>query len=230
MLLLNQDAYVEKETIAELSSFMDQQADIGVVSPLHCSPDLTSVDAKTLQYYLHPFARDYLSDAMLGRVRPYYRIRGINAAAWFIRTSVFGIVGGFDPIFFMYGEDDDLLERMGMHDIPFALLPATRLVHLRQSPASGARPSYWTITRRNAAKERIRLISTLKKTDCRFLTVLRKLVTASWRVVFSDAFAHGTPSVAIAYGVALFSVVRDMAKIRDHARVCARPGQHFLPK
>ncbi|HEU6455948.1 MAG TPA: glycosyltransferase family 2 protein, partial [Roseateles sp.] len=129
--LLNQDAYVTPEALRQMVDFLEAQPGFDIVSPLHCSPDLTRVDPNTQSAYLQRHASSYLSDACLDRVQPHYEIRGINAAAWMLRASVFRRAGGFDPLFFMYGEDDDLIERFSHHGLHTALLPAARIVHLR---------------------------------------------------------------------------------------------------
>lgn len=132
--LLNQDAMVEPQSIGQLVQFLDTHKEFGVCSPLHMSPNWKQVDIKTYEGYLRTHASQFVRDALVGRVGDYYEIFGVNAAAWFFRRSTFDTVGGFDPLFFMYGEDDDYLNRLRFHGVRFALVPSIRILHLRESP------------------------------------------------------------------------------------------------
>lgn len=134
VLLLNQDAYLLPGTLAQMAHFMDDHPEYGACSPIHCSPDEHQLDLKTFRYYVTRYGDQYLRDLVMGRARNHYSVRGVNAAAWFVRTETFARIGGFDPLFFMYGEDDDFLARMAHHKIDFALLTTIRVVHQRQSP------------------------------------------------------------------------------------------------
>lgn len=136
ILLLNQDALLQAGTVSELVTFMESHPEYGVVSPLHMSPDWNHVDSKTFVGYLRHHADNYLKDAILERIKDHYCIHGINAAAWLLRRNTVMMVGGFDPLFFMYAEDDDYLARMAYHKIDFALVPSSRILHLRESPKS----------------------------------------------------------------------------------------------
>ena len=136
ILLLNQDAYVLPGTLVEMGGFMGAHPAYGVCSPLHCSPDEHTIDLRTFRTYLRRYAQEYLCDAIMGRAKEHYTIHGVNAAVWFVRADTFARVGGFDPLFFMYGEDDDMLSRMAYHEVKFALLTRVRVVHQRQSPST----------------------------------------------------------------------------------------------
>ena len=138
VLLLNQDAYVLPGTLVQMGAFMDTHPDYGACSPLHCSPDEYTLDVKTFRGYLRRRDDEYLRDLVMGNAKDYYTIYGVNAAIWFLRASTFARVGGFDPLFFMYGEDDDMLSRMAYHQVKFALLTDVRAVHHRQSPPARA--------------------------------------------------------------------------------------------
>ena len=165
ILLLNQDAYVTSTTVGELVEFMDSHPEFGVASPIHCSPTLDNIDRKTYLGYLQTYAADFLCDAALGKRADHYRVHGINAAAWMIRTSVLERTGGFDPIFFMYGEDDDLLERFAWHNVPFALIPRSRIVHLRAPTVSIEKPRVSRNVSQAHVKLRSQLTALIKRPD-----------------------------------------------------------------
>ncbi len=225
--LLNQDAFVTPQALGQLVRFLEENADYGVATPLHCSPDLRSVDPQTQAAYLQPYAPNYLSDACIGQAKSHYDIRGINAAAWMVRASTFLRVGGFDPLFFMYGEDDDLITRLHHHGVRFALLPSSRIVHLR---AKSARPKPRLSRHIWLLSERIRsgLLLDLKLPHGRLagkllrllidgiaLPLVRLPVSRNWRESTASFLATGRLIVQI-------------PRITRSRRLCEETGSHFL--
>ncbi|SFB74867.1 Glycosyl transferase family 2 [Massilia yuzhufengensis] len=225
--LLNQDAFVTPNAIAQLATFMDANPDYMIATPLHCSPDLHTLDPNTQKSYLQRYAPSYLSDACLGLVKSHYDIRGINAAAWFVRTSTFFTVGGFDPLFFMYGEDDDLINRFEHMGQRFALVPTSQIVHLRARsprPKSGLATQIWNLSERARSDLLIDMKLPLGSTFGKFTRLLssgiihplgRLIVDHDWRS-------------ACAYVLATVRVLAQTRKIFSSARQCGNKGPHYL--
>lgn len=224
--LFNQDAYACSGAIDEMADFLDRHPQVGVCSPLHCSPDESRIDRKTLQYYLVPHAGQFISDALLGRSMPSYAVRGVNAAAWYLRAELLQQHGGFDPLFFMYAEDDDLLDRWERHGVRFMLLTGPRIVHLRESAAG---PAGWGADfRRRMARVRSRLVLQMKRAAAREQPMWRAAIrlgvvdavltfVADWRVKDLAASLAATAAV-----------LGESDRIRRHARLCREHGAHFL--
>ncbi len=227
-LLLNQDAYVTPTTIAELVDFLDTHASFGVASPVHCSPDLDHIDRKTYRGYLQSYAADFLCDAALNKMAPYYRIRGINAAAWLVRTSIFGKTGGFDPIFFMYGEDDDLMSRFVHHDVPFAIVTGSRVVHLRAPPAPSTTHSVWVELTIAARRARSTLIALIKRANYSAFHMALQLTVHGMLKPFSEFLVERNAIEFFSTVLAALRVMSEIPRIRRHARRCATAGAHFL--
>lgn len=59
----------------------------------------------------------------------------VNAAAWFIPMKVLCAVGGFNPVFFMYGEDRDWARRLLKHGGKFTVLPSIQCFHQSSAQA-----------------------------------------------------------------------------------------------
>jgi GT2 family glycosyltransferase len=225
--LLNQDATVTPEAIGQLVAFLHEQPAFHIVCPLHCGPDLSRVDPMTLRVYLQRYAPTYLSDACLNRVQPHYEIRGINAAAWLLRAEVFRRVGGFDPLYFMYGEDDDLIERCAHHGIRTALVPSALIVHLRAKPPRPA-PNFAHQVAGLAARRRSALLLDLKQPGGRLPGQLLRLLSAGAVQPLAACLVDHDLKTLLANLLASLRVLADIGKARRHARLCAQPGAHFL--
>lgn len=227
VLLLNQDAYVLPDSVQQLLDFMHGHPEFGVVSPLHCSPDAEHVDARTLRGYLQTFASGYLSDACMGRASDHYPVRGMNAAAWLVRSEVFSRAGGFDPLFFMYGEDDDLLCRWQHHGVAFALLTACRIVHLRQSSGTGP-AGFRTDVSRRAARRRSELLVLIKRPHFSAAHMLSVLLAEGWVVPLARVLITRDGREYLASQLAAWRVVFEFPRVLRHARLTAAAGPHFV--
>lgn len=225
--LLNQDAYVTSSAVRELTFFMEGHPEYAIATPLHCSPDFSSVDPTTQAVYLQKCAPNYISDACLGNIKPYYPIFGINAAAWFVRADAFRGAGGFDPIYFMYGEDDDLMERFNYLGYKFVLVPEVRIVHLRaKSPPV---PMTWAqkVWRRS---ERIRahFIVDVKKPARSSIGKLSRLLVNGFGVSTLRALiTHDVLELASQW-TATWRVLLRFRDIARRSEVCAKRGAHYL--
>ena len=58
-----------------------------------------------------------------------YDVPYVCAASWFISKDVLETIGGFDPIFFHYGEDDNYLQRVLYHGLRVGICPAVSVCH-----------------------------------------------------------------------------------------------------
>lgn len=225
--LLNQDAYVLPGAIAALADFMDAHPEIGAASPLHCSPDPEHADPRTLRGYLQRYATDYLADACMGRQQPFYLTHGVNAAAWFVRAEVWQRCGGFDPLFFMYCEDDDLLTRWKHHGVPFALLPGARIVHLRES-VQGPRVGWWGQVLRRARRQRADLLHAMKRPGFSTAHTLSVLLADGFLAPLATLALRRDLQDYAASLVAALQMIAAFRSVRRHARLSATTGAHFL--
>ena len=53
----------------------------------------------------------------------------VNAAAWLIPKKTLEIVGGFSPLFFLYGEDDNYCQRVKFHNLKIGICPGSYIKH-----------------------------------------------------------------------------------------------------
>lgn len=129
--LLNQDAWIETDTLSELVRVHHKCPEYGILSPIHLTED-----KKNIEYSLLTYLNDYkitdinlFQDLYFNRTKDVYESKYINAAGWLLSRHTLEIVGGFDPIFFHYEEDDDYLNRLLYHNIKVGIVPYVCMVH-----------------------------------------------------------------------------------------------------
>lgn len=132
--LLNQDAYLFPDTINLLVKAQKENPDFGVLSPIHLNGKGECLD-KNFSNYLNSNSKPHIySDLVLERVSSQlYEVSFINAAGWLISKSSLENVGGFDPIFFHYGEDNNYCHRLEYHGIKTGVLRNSFLKHDREN-------------------------------------------------------------------------------------------------
>ena len=129
--LLNQDALIFPETIKELVHFARIHHEFGILSPMHLQGNECALDRKFAMYFSsNPTV---LSDTFFGRLEPIYDVTYVNAAAWLVSRNCLEKVGGFDPLFFMYVEDEDYCARVLYHGFRIGIVPSVRAIHFRHS-------------------------------------------------------------------------------------------------
>ncbi|TDE46041.1 glycosyltransferase family 2 protein [Flavobacterium rhamnosiphilum] len=130
--LLNQDTWIEKNTIEVLSVVAEKNKEYGIISPMHYFSD-----EKSLEYFFSTrispqYCKDILSDFVIKgveKMEDIYPLNFINAACWLIPRKTLEIVGGFDPIFFHYGEDNNYCDRVNYHNMQVGIVPAVKIYH-----------------------------------------------------------------------------------------------------
>ncbi len=110
VLLVNQDARVAPEMCEQLVQSAHRHPEYGVLSPIHRSYDGEQMDGP-FATYVKQTAPQFFRDLSAQQVQPVYSVYFVPAALWLLRREALEEVGGFDPSFFMYGEDDDLVQR-----------------------------------------------------------------------------------------------------------------------
>lgn len=123
--LLNQDTWVEPDMMEKLVSAAEKYTDIGVYSPIHVSVDGERINMRLV--FQNP--NDFMSDCLFGTMKEIYKITYSNAAGWLIPRKTLEIVGGFTPLIYHYGEDDDYMRRLAYHGLQMALVPEARMTH-----------------------------------------------------------------------------------------------------
>lgn len=141
LFLLNQDAFVEKDTIENLVDLASKNKDYGIISPIHTNGDGTLLDDSFLYYTRRNTGKAFISDFVINKGKePIYSLPMINAAAWLLPTSTIEMVGGFDPMFFLYGEDDNYCQRVNYHNLKIGIASEVFIRHDSQNNNSKETP------------------------------------------------------------------------------------------
>ncbi len=136
--LLNQDAWVETDTLTSLINVHTGNPDYGIISPVHLNGAGTALDAYFLEYLVKSDIRGYLTNSLFKNIDdlPVIETSFVNAAGWLLSKKCIKVVGGFDPIFFHYGEDRNYTQRTLYHGLKIAVDPNSRLFHDREQRIS----------------------------------------------------------------------------------------------
>jgi GT2 family glycosyltransferase len=109
VIFLNQDAWFENDIVGNLINLSSHDNSYAILSPIHLN-----ANKKTDSLFLSYLQRntELLNDLILENKKNIYPVPFINAAFWFVNINWVKKVGGFNPVFFMYGEDDNICSRI----------------------------------------------------------------------------------------------------------------------
>jgi GT2 family glycosyltransferase len=130
--LLNQDAYLQPDVINKLVKTHNEYPEFGILSPIHLNGAGNKLD-KNFANYLK--VNDILFyDALMHHfTESIYDLPFVNAAAWLVPKATLLNIGGFDPVFYHYGEDDNYCQRILFHGLKVGAVPNTYIYHDREN-------------------------------------------------------------------------------------------------
>lgn len=139
--LLNQDAWVETDTFEKLIVVHKSHSEYGILSPMHLNAEKDGIEKGLLNYLDDKAITDkaLFNDLYFGHLKDVYTTRYVNAAAWLLPRKTLEVVGGFDPVFLQYGEDDNYMHRVIYHKMKIGICPNCKVVHdtERRVPKTG---------------------------------------------------------------------------------------------
>jgi GT2 family glycosyltransferase len=226
--LLNQDTHVDPEALGTLVSAMRSDSQYGILSPMHWNRDGTAIDKNFLNYIKDYSDRSHYADRHFGRhEKTIYKIDYVNAAAWLLSKECLLKVGGFDPLFFMYGEDDDLCQRALRHGFKIGFVPDANIYHYRESsPASG---SFYEQLRAASQKPYSEMVLHLKSTSS-FSAFLKRMVGELFRrgIYILQLALTGRFRSALVNALAVVRGLKNLPSIWQHRQLDRTPGAHWL--
>jgi GT2 family glycosyltransferase len=126
--LMNQDVYLRDDVILDLSRILKKHPKFGVVSPMHLNGKGDLLDKDFAKYCLAN-TKIYLSKLNKENNKQNFNVPFVNAAAWLISKECLEKVGGFDPVFFHYGEDENYCQRVRYHGFSIMIHVNSFIMH-----------------------------------------------------------------------------------------------------
>ncbi len=133
--LLNQDAWLENEnTLLNLVNAFETNPKLGILSPLHLNGAGNGLDI----YFANYLKQSQISNLNLAEILNQKQTATIinspfvNAAAWLISAACIKKIGGFDPVFFHYGEDRNYAQRAIYYGFDIGIYTHAKIFHDRE--------------------------------------------------------------------------------------------------
>lgn len=223
--LLNQDAWIQSETLAHLIAFYNSNPHYGILSPLHLNGSGDAIDPK-FSHNLHVRNAAYFDDLLSGKTQEVYDINFVNAALWLIPLKTLQTVGGFNEYYFMYGEDGDLCERVLYHGMKIGVVPKACGHHARYNAYYAKRKALSNVffTARNWQRwsyEKVTRLSNSSKQG--FLKSIENVIIGITTNLMKRRF-----STAIGIGLGWWLFFFTLPTSLRHRKVLAQPGPHFI--
>ncbi len=130
--LLNHDAWVKNDTIQTLVRIAKKHQKCGILSPMHLNGSGSKLDFLFSTYIQAGQCPGLLSDLYLRQEKEYYPIDNVNAAAWLVHRNLFLQIGLFDPLFHVYGEDNNFVNRVHHFGYELGVTPKASIYHDRE--------------------------------------------------------------------------------------------------
>lgn len=183
--LLNQDAWVEKETIEKLILQSKKNPKYGILSPVHLNGKGDALDYNFSLQITPDRCKGLYSDLVLKNVKDgMYETRFVCAAAWLLTKECLRTVGGFSPSFFHYGEDDNFTHRVKYENLKVGIYPKVSIYHDRHDREKSAYDQEEFISKRdnlvrlsnpNLNNDIVQRINMLKRQKIKMLLKLKSL-------------------------------------------------------
>ncbi len=132
--LFNQDAWLLPDTIEKLVVQQQSHPEYWIISPLQMHPSTNGIE-RQFAVYLRNEGIEQSSEGL-------HSIDFTNAAAWLLPIKCVKTIGGFDPIFPHYGEDNDYVNRVHARGKKVGVLMNAKMYHDCKITESAERMNY----------------------------------------------------------------------------------------
>lgn len=137
VLLLNQDAWLDADALGTLVAVAEEHPEYGVVSPVHMTGKGDRIEKGFSVYTGLGDSGPLPHDTIVS-------VPFINAAIWLVSMETFRKTGLFAPLFYHYGEDKDLANRMAYHHYKIGYVPAAVGYHDRANRVESKERTRWS--------------------------------------------------------------------------------------
>jgi GT2 family glycosyltransferase len=130
--LLNQDAWVEPDTIEILLKYAVKNKQFGILAPVQLNGEKSAFDYAFKEWNLIQVDTKTLCENIFLKKNYLCEIPSINAAGWLMSRECYEKIGGFDTILFThYGEDTNYCQRVIYHKLKIGIVFETSYCHDR---------------------------------------------------------------------------------------------------
>lgn len=186
---LNQDTIVDKILIAELIKPFEYDSSVWFTGPQSFDYGFSRIEKHFIQWYL-PQCPEYFFDSLNQTIKAFYEMKNLSGVCFAMPTEVINKIGLFDPLYFMYMEDDDLCRRIKYFNKKIILVPSARIAHAH---SNGDEISIEDDIKINLLKRRSRFIFILKDLNrsisFNFLKLLNNLISDYFNCFFHFRFS-----------------------------------------
>lgn len=215
--LLNQDARISVESIKKMILVHKKNPEYLVLSPIHLCENGSDLDY-SFASYCHPYHCPHMySDAIKKNdFQDVYPIKQVNAAAWLLSSQCLSQIGGFNPSFFHYGEDDEYLQRVLFHKKLIGVIPSCFVEHARKSSLFDA-----NVKRYIKNTFLVEYFNQLKSNS--FDKMLMHLTVKLFKAVISFS-----PRTAFCIFLVIVDLLNNRSKIMNNKKLASTVGATFL--
>lgn len=132
IVLVNPDVHFKTDPLKKGIELCQLNENRCILSPIHLN-DANEID---------PAFYSYIAPQYHSKPGFPFKTHFVNAAFWIIPMNVVKTVGGFDPLFHVYGEDSNYVLRLKMKGLSILVVPELVIYHTRKSKISNSRYFY----------------------------------------------------------------------------------------
>jgi GT2 family glycosyltransferase len=130
--LLNQDAWLNQiNTISVLIEQYRLNPEYAIFSPLQLYGAADKIEQEVTMHFARNASTDFdfISDLYFNRLKDVYDIQYACAVCWLLPINTIKNIGGFDPLFYHYGEDDNYIQRVKYFGYKIGICPKVSISH-----------------------------------------------------------------------------------------------------
>ncbi|RFC38041.1 MAG: Glycosyltransferase, GT2 family [Candidatus Nitrotoga sp. LAW] len=128
--IINPDVRLPPDCLRNYLSVFDSDNSIGALNSIQLTPDGRSIDPSFLSGVLGPAGYPTLCVGQ-NDYPNLFETKTLFGAALIISSRALRKVGGFDPLYFAYGEEIDLCRRIMFHGLRLMVTTRSPVIHLR---------------------------------------------------------------------------------------------------
>lgn len=127
-IILNQDTTLSSSTISNLLKGSIKY-NKSIIAPMIYDMSTNKIESHFIKWYLSESV-DIINDCIeKQQINDFYSVSNVSGACFIFKNDTMKEIGLFDPIFYMYGEDNDLMKRLKENKFTFYLSSKSKIKH-----------------------------------------------------------------------------------------------------